>query len=277
MHPVRNPGSIAITICLEIGGCKRRLRRLRANTSTAWRSADLGQVATHLALEAGHEQAVQRVDRGLVERVGVRVAIQRKLPQDRAFEILPGNFQLHLQRAFLVAAIDRQHAMRRNVAHGLGVFEVVAIFQALTFGEVFALGGDDLARFPDGAADGFADDRQLVDRLGQDVADAFEHALDGLQPLLGRDELGRRGVQVRQGLIAVPDAQGQGFEPLLASIRRLGALLGLVRQVEIFEPLGVVGRLDRVAKLVGQLALALNRLKNRVLAFGKVARRLTRS
>ena len=39
LHPVRKPGSIARTTCLVIGGWSRRLRRLRAKTSTAWRSA----------------------------------------------------------------------------------------------------------------------------------------------------------------------------------------------------------------------------------------------
>ena len=58
----------------------------------------------------------------------------------------------------------------------LGVGEVVAIFQPLAVGNL-GLGRDDLARLPDDPSDGVADDRQLVDRLGEDVADAFEDLL----------------------------------------------------------------------------------------------------
>ena len=52
------------------------------------------------------------------------------------------------------------------------------------------------------------------------------------------------GVEVGQRLVAGPDPQGQRLQPSLAGIGGLGALLGLERQVEVFEPLGVVGRAD---------------------------------
>ncbi len=234
----------------------------------------LGQVAADLALQAGHQEAVQRVDRRLVEDLRVRVPFQGELAEDRALQVLPRDFELDLERAFLVGPVDRQDAVRRDVADRLGVVEVVAVLQPLPFGEVLALGGHDLAGLPDGATDRVADDRQLVDRFREDVADAFQHLLDGLQPLLGREKFGRRGVEVEQRLVAVPDPQGQRLQPLLAGVGGLGALLGLVGEVEVFEPLGVVRALDGVAELVRELPLGLDGLEDRLLALGQLAQAL---
>ena len=92
-----------------------------------------------------------------------------------------------------------------------------------------------------------------------------------VEVLLGGDQLGRGGVQVGQGLVAAPDAQRQGLQAPLAGVRRLGLLLRLERQVEVFEPLGVVGGADGGGQVLGQLALRLDRLEDRLLAFGELA------
>ncbi len=231
----------------------------------------LGEVAADFAIEAGQEQAIERVERGPGEEVGVRVPFERQLAQDGAFEVMPRHLELDLERAFLVAAIDRQDAMRRDVPHGLGILEIVAVFEALALGQTLALGRDHLARLPDGAADRLADDGELVDRLGEDVPHAFEDLLGRLQAVLGVDELGRGGVEVGEGLVAVPDPQGERFEPLFAGVAGLGLLLGLVGEIQVFEPLGVVGRLDGVAQIVGELALGLDGLEDGLLALGEVA------
>ena len=165
----------------------------------------LGQVAADLALQAGQQQAVEGVEGRGPEEVGVGVAFQRQLPERRLLQVGPGDLELDLERAFLVAPVDRQDAVRRDVGDRLGVVEVVAVLQPLAFGDL-GLGRDDLARLPDDAADRVADGGQLADRLGQDVADPFEDLLGGLEALLGVEELGRGGVQVGQGLVAVPDA-----------------------------------------------------------------------
>ena len=47
--------------------------------------------------------------------------------------------------------------------------------------------------------------------------------------------------------------------------------MGLNGQVEVFEPLGVVGRADRGGELVGELALGLDRLEDRLLPLGQLA------
>ena len=98
------------------------------------------------------------------------------------------HLELDLERPFLVAPVDRQDAVGRDVRDRLGVIEVVAVFQPLPFGDL-GLGGGDLARLPDDPADRVADGRQLADRLGQDVADPFEDLLDRVDPFLGVEEL----------------------------------------------------------------------------------------
>ena len=96
-----------------------------------------------------------------------------------------GDLELDLERPFLVAAVDRQDAMRRDVRDRLGVVEIIAVLQALAFGNL-GLGGDDLAGLPDDPADRVADRGHLADGLGEDVADPFED-------LLGRVEFLSRG------------------------------------------------------------------------------------
>ena len=145
--------------------------------------------------------------------------------------------------------------MGRDVGDRLGVGEVVAILQAPRLGDV-GLGRDDLAGLPDDPADGVADHGQLVDRLGQDVADAFEDLLGRLELLLGVDELPGGGLEVGQGVVVVPDPEREGFQALVAGVRRLGLLLGLEREIEVFEPLRVVGGADGGGELVAELALA---------------------
>ena len=96
----------------------------------------LGQVATDLALHAGQDQPVEGIDGGGVEQVVLGMALQRELAEQRGLHVGPGHLELDLQRAFLVAAVDRQHAVGRDLRDRLGVFEVIAVFQALALGDL---------------------------------------------------------------------------------------------------------------------------------------------
>ena len=87
----------------------------------------------------------------------------------------------------------------------------------------------------------------------------------------GLTSVGSTSARLADGRVAVPDGQGQRLQALLAGRGRQRALLRLVRQVEVFEPLGVVGREDGGAQLVGQLALALDALEDGLLALGELA------
>ena len=171
----------------------------------------LGEVATDLALHAGEDQPVEGVDGGGMEEVVLRMAFERELAEEHRLHVGPRDLELDLQRAFLVAAVDRQHAVRRDLRDRLGVVEIIAVLEALALGDL-ALAGDDLAGPPDDLADRVADGGHLADGLGEDVADALEDLLDGVDPLLGVDEFLGGGVDVGQGLVAGPDPQGQRLQ-----------------------------------------------------------------
>ena len=111
----------------------------------------LGQIAANLAFHAGQDQAVEGVDRGRAKQLGLRMALQRKLAEEHGLQVGPRDIDPDLERTFLVAAIDRQNAMRRNLGDRLGVIKIVAILEPLALGQL-GLGGDDLAGLPDDLA-----------------------------------------------------------------------------------------------------------------------------
>ena len=161
--------------------------------------------------------------------------------------------------------------MGRDVDDRLGVVEIVAIFEALALGNL-RLGGDDLAGLPDDPPDGVADVGKLTDCLGEDEPDPVEHLLGRFEFALGIDELGGGGLEVEERLVAVPDAEGERFEALLAGVGRLRLLLGLVGEIEVFEPLGILGTSDGDGQLLGELALPLDRLEDRLLPLGQLTK-----
>ena len=202
---------MASTTCLGIGGCKQQAAQILGEDLDGVLLGRLGQIAPHLALHAGKDQAVQRIDRRGTEQLGVGVAFERELAEEDGFDLGPGHIEPNLERTFLVAAVDGQHAMRRDLGDRLGVFEIIAVFEALPFGDL-GLGGDDLAGFPHDPAHRVAHRGHLADGLGEDVADAFDDLFDRIDALLGIDEfLSRRG-QIGERLVAGPDPEGQGLQ-----------------------------------------------------------------
>jgi hypothetical protein len=145
---------------------------------------EVGQVAADLAFHARQEEPVEGVECRGPEGVSVGVSFQRELPERRLFQVGTQDLELDLEGAFLVAPIDREHAVGGDVRDRLGVGEVVAIFQALAFGDL-GLGGHDPARLPDDATDRLAHGGYLADGLGQDVSDPFEDLLGGRRSFSG--------------------------------------------------------------------------------------------
>ena len=74
-----------------------------------------------------------------------------------------------------------------------------------------------------------------------------------------------------EGLVAVPDPHRQGLQALFPGVRGLGPLLRLEGEIEILQPLGVLGRADGRLEIRVELALSLDRLENRLLALGQFA------
>ena len=81
-------------------------------------------------------------------RLGVRRQRQRQALQGDAPAGLGVPLQLDLQGVFLLAAVDGQDAVRRNVPDRLGELEVVLVLEPLPFGELLALGRAELAGVP---------------------------------------------------------------------------------------------------------------------------------
>ncbi len=165
--------------------------------------------------------------------------------------------------------------MRRNLRHRLGIVEIVAVLEALPFGNL-GLVGHDPAGFPDQPANRVPYRGHLADGFGQYVADPFEHLLTRFNASLGIDEFLRRRVQIGEGLVASPDPKRQGLEPFVAGLRGLAALLGFEWKVQILEPLGILGRPNGRRQVGRELALGLDRLEDRLFSLGQLSQSLRR-
>ena len=272
----------------------------------------LRQFAADLALEARHEQPVQRVVGAFLDERAVRVVLEvfeptheRHLPArpasallrrralrvlafgggslDRRFarqgQTLQGDapadlavpLQLRRQGAVLLAAVDGEDAVRRDLANRLGELEVVFVLQPLALRELVALARRQPTRVPENQPEDRTHVGRLGDHLGDDVPGAGEDVLDRVELLLGVDERGQHLVEVGDDLVGLPDLHRQRLQAALAGRRRQALLLRLVGQVEVFEALGVVGVDDGRAQLVGELALPLDGAQDGLLALGHVA------
>ncbi len=176
--------------------------------------------------------------------------------------------QLKLDHAFVACAHQREQPMRGNLADGFDVVEIVAELRAFVLLAFDHLGAD-LALVPQPVAQ-FAEQAGIFgDAFHQDRAGAVE-----------------RGAHVRHALFGVDEGFGHGFgrlagvfaqahrERLQASFTRnlrLGATLGLVRQVEIFQArLGVSGE-EVTLQRIGHLALFIDAGEDRAAAFLQLA------
>ena len=170
----------------------------------------------------------------------------------------------------LLAAVDGEHAVRRDLAHRLLEAGVRVELLALPLGERLDLVRGDEADIPDEVAQGSAHVRAVGHHLGEDFLHAAEHVVHVEQPLVRIDEAGQHFVELRNGGVAVPDGLGQRCQTLLAGLGRLRFLLRLVRQVEVFEPFGEVRGQYCLREFVREFALEGNALEDRLLAVGEV-------
>src|SRR5262249_27709690 len=159
----------------------------------------------------------------------------------------------------LLAAVDGENAVRRNLTGGLLELEVALVFQALRFAELLVLRGLDLAELPENVAHRGTNLRRLRDHLRQDVLDAKAGGVRRGDAALWIDEAGQDFVEAAGGRgIAVPNGPGERLEALLAGSAGEALLLGLVGKIKVFEPARRVGAEDRLAQLVGEAALVLD-------------------
>ncbi|MNQ62193.1 hypothetical protein D3C85_765310 [compost metagenome] len=167
--------------------------------------------------------------------------------------------QAQFQHALLAAAQQRQDAVGRQGAQRFVEVEPVAEVGALGFLAVDHLGIDQ-AGGPQVLAHVGQQVRVFRVALGQDVARAVQRRLGVVD--------GRFGVQVlrgQRGGVAGhigQDAVGKRFQACLAGDLGARAALGLVRRVQIFQPLLGIGGGDFLLQFGRQFALLRNGFKD---------------
>ena len=153
------------------------------------------------------------------------------------------------EESFLAAAQQRQDAVRRDASHRFARVEVVGELGALLF-----LAGHDrgrpLAAIPQQLAQAADELRVLGKGLHQDPARAFERRAgvgDALRRRRRTAAASRSGTSVG----SCSRRSASGSRPGFARDLRLRPPLGLVRQVEIFEPRLGLGLLESTAASSG--------------------------
>ena len=185
--------------------------------------------------------------------------VQRRVPRRLFF--LAVQTQLHVQQLLAAATKHRQRAVRRNRVDGFGIIEVVGIFLRRCF---LAL---DHFRFDHAVilqvfAQALQQRRILGEALHQYLARAVQrrlrvrHAGIAVAQLVGErlfQILGRFLFRVQRRIFQ--QRIGQRLQPRLQGDLRLGAALGLVGQIQVFELGLVLGMHHHVQQLRRHLAL----------------------
>ena len=162
--------------------------------------------------------------------------------------------------AFVAAAEQRQHAVRRETSQRLAGVEVVGELRAFLLLAVDD-GGRPLAAIPEQLAKAADQLRILGETVGENPARAVEGGRHVRNAFLGVD-IRKRGRVRHQHRIA-QQRRGERLEAGFPRDLRLRPPLGLVGQVQIFEPrLGIRGG-DRPVQLGRELALLLDALADR--------------
>ena len=181
---------------------------------------------------------------------------------------IAARFEFELQELLAAPTEQGQQAVRGNLRQRLGVVEVVA---ELLAGRLLAFhhpGADHAVGLQPAAQ--FAQQRRvLAPAFDQDRARTFQRGLGIGHALVGVDEL-RGEVFGHLGGIG-EQAVGQRFQPGLARDLGAGAALGLVRQVQVFQPRLAVGGLDFRAQFIAELALLFDAGQDRGAAFFHLA------
>ena len=204
----------------------------------------------------------------------MRVAVEAEPEAGDVFELVAIRVDAHAQDVLALAAVDRQDAVRRDDAARLLELRVVAVLGPLALGDRLDARGDELGGVPQERPRRPAHLRLLTHQLGEDIFDAGGHVVHVVELLPRIDHAGQELRQRLDGGVAAPDRQGQRFEALLLGLRRQRLLLGLERQVQVVEPLRLLGVHHRFDEVVGQLALVGDAAQDRLLLGGDFAQEL---
>ncbi|OQA37582.1 MAG: hypothetical protein BWY56_00833 [Acidobacteria bacterium ADurb.Bin340] len=220
----------------------------------------------HIGLQRGRQEAVEGVLAHGVQMDPVAAGrVHGNLGDEHRHQLLPLHQQLHGEDVLLLAPAHGQHPMGRHLPQGL--LEVPIGLEAQ--GGLIPLlllpqGGLQDAVLQECLAHPRAVVGVLRQALRQDVPGPL-HALGGrLQAFL---VLLHEGCGQHQGIRAGSIGQQglqQRLQAPLPGLRGLGALLGLVGEVEILQLRLGPGALDAGLELLGELALLLDGLEHRL-------------
>ena len=214
----------------------------------------VGEVRADLTLQRRFDEPVVGVlTGGAQERHGGGAALD-----ERAVYGAEGKVAVHrdadLQKALLLAAVERQHLMPLHARHGLDKVVVEPVDAVL----LRRRRGAHEALLLEQRAQRFAEVRVVGDALGDDIAGTRERVVDALDALFRVDVGLGEQVQVGQVLRLREDGVRQRLQPLLLRHGGAGAAFGLVGPVEVFDLRERLGVVDGGGELLGQLALLLD-------------------
>ena len=212
------------------------------------------QLQANLALNRSIQQPLPRVIDGQLELRRPIAFLAQDVTVNDCRGPFRRDFDEEVEHVFVFAAADGQHAMRGNRLHRLGVLVVHLEFFLLIdrVGDFFA---DHHALVEEHLAQRLAQVGVFADPLGDNVARAFQRLVRRGHAQLRIHEGGGKSLQWQIGFFLCPQVRGQRFQTLFARDGGLGAPLGLVGQIEVFQLALVERGLDARLQLIGQLAL----------------------
>ena len=157
--------------------------------------------------------------------------------------------QLHLQKAFLLAAVHGQHTMRGHQPQRLVIIVIHAVDAVLLAGGL----GLHQAGLVVQAFELGADARVVADALSKNVHGALQGILGGIHPLLRvQKALGELLGGLRLGELKQQRVR-QGFQPFFFGDHGPGAALGLIGTVDILQLAHGGGIVQGSLQLLGPL------------------------
>ena len=164
------------------------------------------------------------------------------------------------KHAFIAPPEDGKRTMGWHLFQWLDMVEVVAelgtfIFLAVHHGDL------ELPLLPDKVTQLTQEFRILGKAFHQNVAGTIKRGLGVGNTGLIIDIAFRCALWLQRGVVI--QGIGQGLQTGFTGNLRFGSALGLIRQVEVFEAVLGVRRIDAGTQLIGQLALLLNAVEDR--------------
>ena len=228
------------------------------------------QLAANLALEARQHQPRQRIVRAAAEKFRMGMVRRHEQFIGCLLQFVGVGVDPHAEHLRFFAAVDRQHAMRGNLAELLLILEIIAELLPLLFGDL-RLDADELPGPLDDSPQPLAEFGPFAEILRQDMPDPEQCIGRRRHLVIGIDEILRATVEIGRRDRAAENLLGQRLKFPLARDGCQRLLLRLERHVKIFQPFRAIGGFDRSGEFGCQLPLPVDRSQNCLLPLGQLA------